>query len=818
MRECPACKLCFPDAVANCPIDGDATLHSIPGAEPILEGKYQLEKRLGQGGMGVVYKARHNFLKTQHAIKVILPDLVGNDPNLVTRFRQEAIASAAVRHQNIVSVTDFGVVNGKMPFIVMEFVKGESLHDLLVREKRLSPEQSLEILNGICNGVSAAHRQDIVHRDLKPLNIMICADKPMSEAVKVLDFGLAKIKSGELLGSFVAAQTTGLMGSPYYMAPEQWSDDEPDARADVYSLGVMLFQMLAGDVPFKGSSIPSIMKKHLTDQPPPLASFGLNLPAEVEAVVHHALEKELTKRTASVEKLTNELRDAIGVSSARINQTSDSNLQVQSDAQTVAQIALPNAPRTTVQVLTVPPGAKVFLDNEARGASEASGWLTVENVARGKHRLKVAADGFFDYDGEIECREPNLQTVVQLRSLLATNVAAPADAKIDNRNPPPANQNAAANETLTDFGATNVRAEIALGHAANEPLEAKNFGVSSFPKPNFQKADRAAKFARDKQAEQTLIGESPRDTIFADEAPAKKRALAPILLGAGALLVVLIAAASFAALLFLPGKTDPTKNGQQNLAQSVSNANDAAKNDLTPRATSKSFKAEMVKIPGGTFMMGRNEGQLEARPAHAVTVADFSMDKTEVTNGEYAEFVKAAPHRAPEGWSNNNPPADELNLPVVSVSLDDAKAFAKWRSERDNAQYRVPSEAEWEYAARNGADATLFPWGNSWTVDNAVIDVSFPAAVGSMPNGANKWGVLDLIGNVWEWTDTKLAPYAGSNATIVTKEVAPDFVIRGGSIQSVKDGDKPITSALRQWLGAARRDKLLGFRLVKSEK
>ena len=269
MKECPTCRTCFPDDVSFCPNDAAETTTSIAG-EPILDGRYQLEKRLGQGGMGVVYKARHIFLKTSHAIKIILPDLVGNDPNLVTRFRQEALAAAAIRHQNIIAVTDFGVVRGTMPFLVMEFVQGKSLQDIMAEEGAMSPVRAFELMQPICGGIAAAHRQGIVHRDLKPLNVMICDEMPISEAVKILDFGLAKIKSGELLGSFIAAQTTGLMGSPFYMAPEQWSDEPPDARADVYSLGVMLFQMLCGEVPFKGSSIPSIMKKHLTSDVPSL--------------------------------------------------------------------------------------------------------------------------------------------------------------------------------------------------------------------------------------------------------------------------------------------------------------------------------------------------------------------------------------------------------------------------------------------------------------------------------------------------------------------------------------------------------------------
>src|SRR5882757_9109039 len=242
MRECPACRRCFADNINHCPDDGEGTVHSITG-EAVLDSRYQLERRLGQGGMGVVFQARHIFLKTSHAIKVILPDLVGNDPMLVTRFRQEALAAAAIRHQNIIAVTDFGVVRGTMPFLVMEFVQGRSLQDIMAEEGAMSPLRAFELMQPICSGIAAAHRQGIVHRDLKPLNVMICDEMPTAEAVKILDFGLAKIKSGELLGSFIAAQTTGLMGSPFYMAPEQWSDEPPDSRSDIYSLGVMLYQM-----------------------------------------------------------------------------------------------------------------------------------------------------------------------------------------------------------------------------------------------------------------------------------------------------------------------------------------------------------------------------------------------------------------------------------------------------------------------------------------------------------------------------------------------------------------------------------------------
>src|ERR687890_1203711 len=155
MKECPKCRRCYPDETDHCPQDGEPTAQTLLG-EPTLDARYLLERRLGQGGMGVVFQARHIFLKTRHAIKVILPDLVGNDPMLTTRFRQEALAAAAIRHQNIIAVTDFGVVRGTMPFLVMEFVSGRSLHEILAAKGALPPADALEILAAVGAGVGAA--------------------------------------------------------------------------------------------------------------------------------------------------------------------------------------------------------------------------------------------------------------------------------------------------------------------------------------------------------------------------------------------------------------------------------------------------------------------------------------------------------------------------------------------------------------------------------------------------------------------------------------------------------------------------------------
>src|SRR5678816_2507976 len=310
MRECPHCFSCYDDAVTQCPDDRCATFHSLPG-NVALEGKYVLESRLGEGGMGIVYKAYHKFLKTTRAVKTIKLDLIGNDTSFVRRFHQEAMAAAAIGHPNIISVLDYGLLEEKIPYIVMEFVEGVSLEALITSKGRFTPSEALEYMQVITSALAAAHKHGIVHRDLKPLNIMIESGGSVREQIRILDFGLAKIKSSDLFGSFVAAKTVGIVGSPAYMAPEQWSGEEADRRCDVYSLGIILYEMLTGDVPYKGSNIPSIMKKHLMAPPPPLATAELGISAEVEKVVHRALEKQPETRTASVEEFIAELEQAV---------------------------------------------------------------------------------------------------------------------------------------------------------------------------------------------------------------------------------------------------------------------------------------------------------------------------------------------------------------------------------------------------------------------------------------------------------------------------------------------------------------------------
>ena len=215
--------------------------------------------------------------------------------------------------------------------------------------------------------------------------------------------------------------------------------------------------------------------------------------------------------------------------------------------------------------------------------------------------------------------------------------------------------------------------------------------------------------------------------------------------------------------------------------------------------------------------MGTNTGEPFEQPVHEVEIKSFWMDKTEVTNAEYYEFVKETNYNVPTHWAEGKPiPGKEL-LPVNFVSIENVEKFIQWRSKRDGVKYRLPTEQEWEFAARNGEDDNLYPWGDSPDNLKAVIEQASAISVGTIPSGANKWGVLDLIGNVWEWTATEAKPYPGNKDVTIAKTKVPYFIIRGGCFNSRLSGEKSVTSVSRLAVDKTRQDGLLGFRLVKDK-
>ena len=268
----------------------------------LIDGKYELTARLGEGGMSVVYRARRVHIGDEVAVKIMQRRFVSDEAAL-TRFRREARAAAMLHHPNVITIHDFGETgDDKAPaYIVMEFVKGTPLRDLVKNEDRLSVERASRLMRGICAGVGAAHRQGVVHRDLKPENIIVLAphEGEKYESVRVLDFGLAKLLAD--------AHTGTVVGTPYYMSPEQCLGDTLDPRSDVYSLGAMFYEMLSGKRPFVADTVSGNVNKHLYEEPPPLPE-ELNIPRRVSAAIMRALAKNPDDRPQNATELARQLQ------------------------------------------------------------------------------------------------------------------------------------------------------------------------------------------------------------------------------------------------------------------------------------------------------------------------------------------------------------------------------------------------------------------------------------------------------------------------------------------------------------------------------
>jgi serine/threonine protein kinase len=277
----------------------------------VLDSKYELVELLGQGAMGAVYRAHRLHIGDEVAVKLLHADLV-LEGQAVERFRREARSAAMISHPNVVSIHDFsdGHSKGAPAYIVMELVKGVSLRTLLKQEGRLSAERAVALMRDICAGVGIAHRQGVLHRDLKPDNVIIkpAIHEGELESAKVVDFGLAKLR--DVAGGSALTQTGTVIGTLYYMSPEQCSGEELDARADVYSLGAMLFEMLTGGPPFEASNFVGLISKHLHEPPPPFPG-SLKISPALAAACTRALAKKRELRQADAVAFSRELQAAL---------------------------------------------------------------------------------------------------------------------------------------------------------------------------------------------------------------------------------------------------------------------------------------------------------------------------------------------------------------------------------------------------------------------------------------------------------------------------------------------------------------------------
>lgn len=274
-------------------------------------GNYKITAKLGEGGMGVVYLAEHPVIGKKVAIKAIHPELSKN-PEVISRFMTEAKSVNQIGNEHIVDISDFGNTDDGEFFFVMEFLQGEALSDRISREHRFAPARALKIAAQVADALAASHEHGIIHRDLKPENVYLITRGSNPDFVKVLDFGLAKLTQGDQKVTH-KTRTGSVMGTPYYMSPEQCEGRaDVDHRSDVYALGVILFEMLTGKVPFGGEGYGEIIVKHITQAPPSLCAINPTLEDKHEQVVLRALAKNRGDRYQNMREFRNAMLDPQG--------------------------------------------------------------------------------------------------------------------------------------------------------------------------------------------------------------------------------------------------------------------------------------------------------------------------------------------------------------------------------------------------------------------------------------------------------------------------------------------------------------------------
>ena len=723
----------------------------------ILNNRYTVTAQIGRGAMGLVYRAVDRLTREEVAIKVVAHD-VAVDAELLGRFRREGEALRQLRHRNIVAFVEMFEQQGQQ-VIVMEYVPGGNLYSVL-EDGPLETPDVVRITLELSDALAQAHHIDIIHRDIKPQNVLLTLDG----IPKLTDFGIARL----LTATTALTQSGVMIGTPHYMSPEAWQGLPPDAQGDIWSLGVMVYQMASGRLPFAGDTLPVVMNKILTDVPPDLRVVRRDLPEPLVRIVERMLARDRSQRYETMRQLAVDLE------------------QVQRDMRRAQTVPVPRAEAV--------PGSGIA--EALRDLHQTQEMPAGVEIPSRTNILPIEAE-----------TPPASQSISHPSEYRATLGAAVAKPQTATPKPEPAAPAPAAPAPATPAPAApagrSPRSLALLGAGGLALICVLAVGGYGFWLAAGKYLAPAAPSATPTRVVRVVEGPTNTPWPTATITPTRPTSTSS---------PTRMPDTPTPTLAVTPTPPTPTLTATNTAAPSPT---------LAPTMVSGMDGMALVYVPAGKFLMGSavsdTFAQKNEQPQHSVTLDAFWIDRTDVTNAMYTQCVSAGACQKPKAIVSKTRPdyytnAQYGNYPVVFVTWDDAKAYCAW------AGRRLPTEAEWEKAAR-GTDGALYPWGNQPFDDTRGAlqpTATDTTPVGSYPAGASPYGALDMAGNVWQWVADWYAAdyYANSPAQNPTGPANGTLhILRGGSWDVVRSY---VRAAVRDSYQGSITYEQIGFRCAKS--
>jgi serine/threonine protein kinase/formylglycine-generating enzyme required for sulfatase activity len=696
--------------------------------------RYEIQELIGIGGMGAVYRAQHEITKAKVAIKVLRPDLTISNEEGVGFFFEEATKTVSLQHPMIVKVINADYTPDGSAYMVMEWLDGRTLEQEMKERGAFSLQRVIVLLEQIAEAVAYAHKKRIIHRDLKPSNIMLVREENGEESIRVLDFGIAKVLSTTIgIGT-----NTRVAGTSYYISPEQTIAHSPiDQSADIYSIGVILYQLLTGQVPFEADTEGQVMDMHRSILPRPLREIRPDIPQAIEDVVLKALSKRPLDRYQTATDFARAFRQAANLSLSEL-------LAQCVDATSGAAVSQ----------------AEVYLNGKYEGQTSADGWWRKGDMTPRQYLIEVESPRYGRFNRSVDLQPNEELTVVaklerkQIGELIVSCNAPNAGVEIAGRVAGETDQNGRFYLESIDAGSYAVRVShpqylpaettvaIEVWKQAYAPLQLEIRPRRDLLEPVKRTIELLAKRSRDSAS--SILGTMRLFAGRGAQALLRNRQLvyagmAAVIL-VGAIVVMAVNRVKLISEVFSPSP-EPTSS------VAPVNSSNPAVGSSNPVGAEPPPPEGMIYIPGGTFQMGYDmtAGDRQSGPPHQVTVAPFFIDKYEVTIEAYMK------NQNPTGRTEGN------KLPMTGVTWREADSYCR------SLGKRLPTEEEWEFAAR-GTDGRIYPWGNSFEPGRAnVANVTGAfSPVGSFPRGDSPFGVSDMSGNAMEWTDSDFKIYEGS--------------------------------------------------------